>query len=325
MATGLIPHELAEGSGLHQRAYFTDTYGGLWALGSSTRQTGTTGYSNFRLDSSLLEDWTYPPRLVYSQQVSTTSGNGVISTLPVPFNLPYFPVVRTTAPLIQPGAVGVALVTGDRNNPLDDTTYTLWTKPTQHRLNVIFDRQDINAPLLDTNLQDASNGSFSTDPGSSSYFLNTSYGYYINFPSLATNGGTFIPKGIVSPLVIDGALFYSYFNPTTSSCAGGTGTTETFRVCNVMRPVVNVSGKWGATDASTVTAVNGCSSGRILSWTGVASMLALRSILTGVQAGMTGGSGINVNTTGIQNLVLQDLATQGTSSFSKVRVWRTVH
>ena len=319
---GVVPHEYAEGSGLHQRAYFTDMYGGLWALGSTTMRGMESGvdYSMFRLDSANVDTWT--ARNVYRQTVASTAvGNGVMTTLPVPFNLPYFPVVRTTAPKIMPGAVGVAFVTGDRNNPLDDISFTYWAKPTQHRVNVLFDRQDVNTTLADTSLADASGSSFTTDTTSATYYLKTGSGYYINFPA----GGTFVSKGIVSPLLIDGALFYSYFNPTTSSCAGGTGITNTFRVCNVLKPVVNSSTNWGATDASTVTPVNGCYSGMIISWSGVASTLSLRSILTGVQAGMTGGTGVNLNPTSAQNLVLQDLATQGTSAFAKIRVWRTVH
>jgi len=320
VATGIVPHELAVGSGLDHRAYFTDINGGLWALGSNARQN-IAGNTDFRLDSAKIDDWIQ--RNVYRQAVTAgAAGNGLISTLPVPFNIPYYPVVRTADPKVAPGAVGIAFVTGDRNNPLDDMTYTAWTKPTHHRINILFDRQDVNSTLAGTDLGDASTGTFSTDSSSTSYFLKTGYGYYINFPA----GSTYVPKGIVPPLLIDGALFFSYFNPTASSCAGGTGTTETFRVSNVMRPTVNsTTNQWSWTDASTATAVNGAKSGRIISWSGVASILALRSVLTGVQAGMTGGSGVTLNPSNPQNLVLQDLATQGTSSFAKVRVWRTVH
>ncbi len=322
VSTGVVPFEYAVGSGLNQRAYFTDIYGSLWALGSNSAQ-GSGGYASFILDSASIDSWV--PRQVYLQQVTNSNGNGLNSSLPVPFNIPYFPVARTSPPLITPGAIGVAFVTGDRNNPMDDITYTMWPKPTQHRLNVLFDRQDTlgSSALAATNLADASSGTFSTSSSNSNYYLNNTgkSGYFINFPA----GGTYVPKGIVPPLLINGALFYSYFNPTTSSCAGGTGTTETFRICNVMQPTVNTAATWSATDASTVTPVNGCYSGRILEWTGVASNLALRSVLAGVQAGMTGGSGVTVNPTSTQNLVLQDLSVQGTDAYAKVRVWRVVH
>jgi hypothetical protein len=249
----------------------------------------------------------------------------------VPFNIPYFPVVRTSAPTITPSAVGVAFVTGDRNNPLDNMTYQGWLKPTQHRLNVLFDRQDnlnnnlSGGPLTASSLADASSSSVSFSSSSSSYFLRTGYGYFINFPSTYAASG-YVAKGIVPPLLLDGALFFSVFSPTSTSCAGGSGETDTFRVANVMQPTLNsTSNQWNWNNASSATAVNGTQSGRILSWTGVASILALRSVLAGVQAGMTGGSGINVNASQPQNLVLQDLSVQGTDAYSKIRVWRMVH
>ncbi len=341
VSAGVVPFEYAVGSGLNQRAYFTDIYGSLWALGSSAAQGATGGYQNFILDSASIDSWV--TRQVYWQQVPisypnpTAAGNGLVTTLPVPFNIPYFPVVRATAPTISPSAVGIAFVTGDRNNPLDSMTYLGWQKPAQHRLNVLFDRQDnlnniltSGSPLSAGNLMDASTGtaaSFSST--SSTYFLKPAqgyYGYYINFPSLTSNGGTFVPKGIVSPLLLDGALFYSVFSPTTTSCAGGAGLTDTYRICNVMQPTVNVAASWSATNANSVTTpINNCSSGKVLEWTGVASILALRSVLAGVQAGMTGGSGVNINASQPQNLVLQDLTVQGTGAFSKIRVWRVVH
>ena len=336
---GVVPFEYAVGSGLNQRAYFTDLYGSLWALGSNAAQGTSGGFQNFILDSASVDSWV--PRQVYWQQVPvvypspTTQGNGLITTLPVPFNIPYFPVARTTAPAIAPGAIGIAFETGDRNNPLDDMTYMGWQKPSQHRINVLFDRQDnlannLNSgnPLTASSLADASSSTFTANSSSSSYFLKSSYGYFINFPSLSANGNVFVPKGIVPPLILDGALFFSYFSPNTSSCAGGSGTTDTFRVSNIMMPTVNSTGTgatWSWTDASSSATVNGAKSGRILSWTGVASILALRSVLAGVQAGMTGGSGVNVNASQPQNLVLQDLTVQGSSAFAKTRVWRTVH
>ncbi len=142
------------------------------------------------------------------------------------------------------------------------------------------------------------------------------YGYYINF---ASPSGGFIPKGITSPLVLDFNIFYSYFNPTTASCAGGTGTTSTYQVCNVMVPIAN------ATAAATATAVNGCKSGLVLAWTGVASSLAARNIVSGVQAGLTSGSGTTDDTTAVQNLTLQNLNTQSSDRYPKIRVWRIVH
>ena len=241
----------------------------------------------------------------------------------MPFNISYFPVVRTTDPKIAPGAVGVAFVTGDRNNPLDyfvdpDTSLanTLWTTPAHHRLNVVFDRQDYNTTITASQMGDAT--SMNTNTSASEYYLKTNYGYYINFPAPTTNSSppppSFIAKGIVSPIVVNGVLFYSYFTPTLATCTGGGGTTSTFRVMNIMKPTVN-----------TGDATSSNPNGRVLSWTGVASNLTIRSVLAGVQAGLTSGSGTTNNTSQAQNLKLQDLLTLGAESYSKIRVWRTVH
>ena len=111
----------------------------------------------------------------------------------------------------------------------------------------------------------------------------------------------------------------SRYTVTSASCAGGTGTTSTYQICNEMIPVVNA----GA--ASSATAINGCKSGLVLAWTGVASSLAARNLITGVQAGLTSGSGTTDNTTAVQNLTLQNLNTQSSDRYPKIRVWRIVH
>lgn len=115
--------------------------------------------------------------------------------------------------------------------------------------------------------------------------------------------------------MLDNNLFYSYFTASTATCSGGSGTTKTYQVCNLMRPVVNSS------DASSATAINGCKSGMVLSWNGVASSLAARSVITGVQAGVV----VDTGGTGDQSLILKSLNTQSTDRYPKVRVWRIVH
>ena len=310
---GVVPVEIDPGSGLTTRGYFTDYYGSLWGLGGTAMDVSPR--TMFRLDTTSMDSWGV--RQVYVQQVSVTggSGNGLCTTLPAPFLLSSFPVTRTTAPLESPFAVGVAFNTGDRNNPLDSFTYTKWAAPTQHRLNVVFDRQDINSVLTDTTALTTATG-IDADPTSSTYFLKTYYGYYINF---AAPAGGFIPKGITAPLLLDYNIFYSYFNPTTASCAGGTGTTSTYQVCKVLVPIANASA------AATATAVNGCKSGLVLAWTGVASSLAARNIVSGVQAGLTSGSGTTDDTTSVQNLTLQNLNTQSSDRYPKIRIWRILH
>ena len=313
VTAAVIPLDLVNGSGIDQRAYFTDYYGSLWALGGTAPQVAP--YTMFRTDTPAIANWNV--RQVYTQPVTAGSpGNGLLTTFPTPFLLPYFPVTRTTAPLVAPSAVGLAFVTGDRNNPLDTYTYTSWSAPTQNRLNVVFDRLDMNTPITASGLANAAS-SFDANPADTTFYLKASYGYYGNF---AAPAGGFVPKGVNTPLVLDGNLFYSVFSPTNTSCNGGLGTTSTYQVCNVMAPILNPG------TAASATAVNGCQSGQVLSWTGLASNLTSRTILTGVQAGLTSGSGTNNNPDASQqNLVLQNLLTNSSNRFPKIRVWRVVH
>lgn len=327
VSAGVAPHIFFRGSGLHQRAYFADLWGGVWALGY-----GTLNGSNIRMDSSYLDDWSTSPRPVYKQAPT----DGLISSMPVTFAVPGMPT-RTSAPLISPAAVGIAFVTGDRNNPLDLYYAAPWNKPDQHRLNVLFDRQDSYLEGLDTNgisnAQMASAGpspdfpNLSDDertPSHSSYYLKSKYGYYIRFPHRTTTpGGQFVPKGMFSPLALNGRIFYSYFNPTEANpCTGGTGVTETFRVKNVMLPDASTSDI--PIDPVTGKPVDD-RSGKILRWTGVSSPFAIRSVTTGMQAGMSGGSWTNTNPNAPQNMQMQSLDIGSSDIYAKPRVWRTVH
>ena len=316
----VIPVQITPGTGIISRAYYTDYYGGLWALGGTAMQASP--YNQFRTDTPIMDSWN--TRQVYTQPVTAgLAGNGLNSTQPVPFLLNSFPMTRTTAPLVSPFAVGVAWVTGDRNNPLDIFTYTPWAAPTQHRMNVLFDRQDINSVISAAGLANAGAGGFDDTVGTAGFYLNANLGYYINFPTTAsasTSSNTFVPKGVVPPLVLDGSNFYSYFTPTTSVCNGGNGGTSTYQVCNIIAPVVN------AGTAASATAISGCASGLVLAWTGIASNFTSQNILTGVQAGLTSGSGTtnNINAT-TQNLILQNLNTHSSDQFPKVHVWRVIH
>ena len=89
--------------------------------------------------------------------------------------------------------------------------------------------------------------------------------------------------------------------------------TDTFRISNVMLPQPVAS-----------DAPNAYSSGRVLSWTGVASAMAVRSLSTIMQAGMSGGLGTNRNPGNAQNLQLQSISTGTSDIYPKPRVWRTV-
>ena len=331
VSAGLIPFEFFTSSGLTQRAYFTDTKGGLWALGS-TKPSANLGagadYSTFRLDASDLDGWT---------DTGTPSGNPVarkifqsandkFSTLPAPFNIGVLPAFRTTDPKVAPPTVGVALVSGDRNNPLD--LYLTDPKPKNHRINVIFDRQDVNNRTLDdSNLQDMTsqtNASASIiDPSDPSYYLKSKFGYYINFPDPSTvNSSLFYPKGINEPTVLAGVLFYSYFKPTSGdSCSPGSGLTRSWRVCDVVNPVVS-------TGSASSTAVP-CAAGFVMEWAGVASNFGARGTVSVNQAGgvlAAGGGGAGGTGASDGGKVAIGTATGSFSqTFPKPRVWRTVH
>ena len=209
VSAGVAPHTFFKGTGLTQRAYFNDYHGGLWALGY-----GGLDSNNIRMDSSWLDQWASSPRPVYKQSPT----EGLLSTMPVVFDVPSMPT-RTTSPILSPAAVGIALATGDRNNPMDLFYTSTWVKPTRHRVNVIFDRQDSYLLGLDStgmataNLQDTTGLDASSDelnPSLSAFYLKSKYGYFINFP--APSAG-FVPKGIIVPAVPCGASFLQLLHP----------------------------------------------------------------------------------------------------------------
>ncbi len=321
---GIIPYEFVRGSGLHTRAYFTDFFGGLWALGSGGT-SGVPATQGFRVDTPRLENWSTTVRALFKQ----APNNGLVSTWPVPFSMPSPMPARTTDPKTSPAAVGVAWVTGDRMNPLDQLYTAANPKPTQHRLNVFFDRQDSSLLGLDTtgagdgqmaNFTNQSNPDApELDPSNASYFLKTKYGYYLNFPA---SPNPFTSKGMIPPQLLAGTLFFSAFRPTAADpCAGGQGETNTYRLCEVMRPVFTTG------DAGSATGVNGCKSGLTLVFSGVASRFAARSPVAVMQAGVNPvskegtGSGTGTGATGLQ---VKTIMGSMENRFIRPRVWRTV-
>jgi len=319
---GVIPYEFVRGSGIHTRAYFTDYYGGLWALGGASTSTAPAT-KGFRLDTPRLDQWAPDARALFKQ----APNNGLVSTWPVPFSLPTPLPVRASDPKVSPAAVGIAWVTGDRMNPLDQLYGSNNPKPTQHRLNVFFDRQDSALLGIDANgandgwMYDFTNNSRpglpALDPSNKDYYLKSKLGYYINFPSYSSD---FVAKGVIPPLLLGGAIFYSAFLPTSvDPCSGGQGETYTYRICNVIHPVASNS------DAAYLVDVDGCKSGRVLKFSGVAGQLAARSPITVVQAGVnpiaTDGSG---NGDAVKGLQIKSM--QGTleNRFVRPRMWRSV-
>jgi hypothetical protein len=168
------------------------------------------------------------------------------------------------------------MVSGDRNNPLD-YGYTSASVPENHRLTVVFDRQDgdvwknaagmANGVITDGALADftanvatAAIGDPCGDavfrqitPGCSDYYLapatgDPKFGYYMNFPPKTaraagfppTSGwrGWFVPKGINPPTVVSGSLLYTIFKPAAADpCTGGAGTSESWVIADAVNPL----------------------------------------------------------------------------------------
>ena len=349
VGAGLIPFEFVLNSGMAQRAYFLDYNGGLWSWGSSN-VSAVASYKDFRIDSSEISDWSV--RKVYQDANTVASGLGArYTTLPAPFRVGQFPGVGKSG-TSSPAAVGVAMVSGDRNNPLDYLYNATTNKaPDHHRLTVVFDRQDSrawgldNAPSSgpDPGIQDSqllnlpstpvtvtpANRCSDTvfkyiTPNCPTYYLAPTMGSPATPDEANTKFGYYInfdsinsghiPKGINPPLVVAGSLFYSIFNPTDANpCTGGAGRTDTWLVCDVLHPIKD--------DQRTNLS---CLSGLKDSWEGLASdfiALGTRGVIQG------GAAAVNNPQPGSSLTTPEIHTTLGTASqrFPKPRVWRTVH
>lgn len=146
VSAGVIPFEFILNSAMAQRAYFTDYNGGLWSWGSKA-VASVAPYVDFRMDTSRIDDWLM--RKVYQDANLSTALGARYTTLPAPFRVGYFPGAGKPGSAI-PAAVGIAMVSGDRNNPVDEKYNTTDKSPIAHRLTVVFDRQDSRAWGLDT-------------------------------------------------------------------------------------------------------------------------------------------------------------------------------
>jgi len=348
VVAGVVPFEFILNSGMAQRAYFTDRSGGLWSWGSKQTVTSTSvSLPNYRIDSSDLANWTVDGAVGSAAGIRKVYQDGnklgaIYTTLPAPFKVGSFPGVAKDgqSPV---AAVGIAMTSGDRYNPVEGTYYLGY--PDHFRLSVVFDRQDSRAwsldsqtgpdtGILDSNMTDFTNSvvsanppNYCTDtvwqkitPGCSSYYLNPttgtpSFGYYVNFPVDPYKNGlgqNFLNKGITSPYVVSGALIYSYWSPSTyDPCAGATGSTYTNLIASVLNPIV--------TDSRTGLAVQ---SGLLYTWTGLASALqgfGTRGVLQGGIVTVSGGSGSSDTT-----LLLKTFEASPAQNHPKARVWRTV-
>lgn len=247
----VVPMEILTGSNKAQRVYFTDASGSAYALGAKASSGGS------RTDTADIGSWEL--RWIYNGKNNGT----VVSSAPAVFKLPYgYPVVRTSTPTAMVPAVGVVFGTGDRNDPMDNDAIDPagGGVTARNRLVMVLDRQD-SADLataasgggsLDAkgsaveDLTDLTTVSLTTDSRIDAYtYLKTKNGYYLNFDVgvLKPYGATstwFYKKVIIPSVVLDNALFFTTFMPsTTSDICGGAGVSYTYRMCNVLKPVYN--------------------------------------------------------------------------------------
>ncbi len=290
IATGVVPFEFFPGSNRAQRVYFVDTPtdanvnstsprgGAVWALGN----TALAANGVIRLDSSNIDNWTNSSAATTQgiRKILQTNTGWSLTTLPAPFllNGPY-PAVRAAAPLSLPVAVGIAIGTGDRNDPMDNdsinpavtsgsntTAYNNW-------MTVVFDRQDsssisgvsgitasstvdangiqVGKSSTDGDLADLTTvsaftgtfGGYSIDPSNSAYYLKKKLGYKLNLgtPAAKSTTGYYYPKVITNTVVLSGVLYFSDFTPSGSSVGScqGVGITNTYRICKVLQPTFN--------------------------------------------------------------------------------------
>lgn len=254
----VVPVEILPGSNKAQRVYFTDSSGSAYALGAKVS-------SGLRTDTSDITSWGV--RWIYNGKNDGTA----VSSAPAVFSLPYgYPTTRTTAPTAMVPAVGVVFGTGDRNDPMDNDTINPGGGGTtkRNRMVVILDRQDsadITASgggSLDAkgsaveDLADLTTVSSTSDTridsSNSAYYLKAKNGYYLNLDvgvaKPDTSGAWFYKKVIIPAVVLDNALFFTTFMPsTTTDICAGAGISYTYRMCDVLKPLYNS----GTTQAST--------------------------------------------------------------------------
>jgi hypothetical protein len=325
VTAGVVPFEYFLNSGLVQRAYFTDFNGSLWALGSGKTTTASDG-KNYRRDTSSLDAWTVdgtPGSQLSVRKVYQGTKNDYLTSLPAVFLTGMVPQSAGTIP------VGIALATGDRNNPLDTYSSSLQT-PSGHEAIVVFDDQEQttgNTPIKYSDLYSVPENTAATattpdaiNPGvpTKFYLAIGDRGYSVPFPAPA-NG--FIPKALNDPLVLGGALFFTYFTPTTADpCTGGTGISTSSRVCDVLYPRIE---SLSSTTLVSNTYGGACRGGGVFAWQGIATNFSARSTVSVNQAGIvsTGGS---TTPSGSNQVQIETIFGQAKDRLPRPRTWRTV-
>lgn len=367
IAAGLVPFEFILNSGMAQRAYFMDMYGGLWSWDQNPdklpaalpklSEKDALRYKGFRLDSSYLDHWTSGNGIRQVYQDDSTL-NRYYSTLPSPFLVGYFPGAPHKEGGAVPTAVGICMVGGDRNNPLDNGTGYTNGVPTNFRLTTVFDRQD---SALWTG---ASGGTAVLNPGGVMRDTNL-----VNLGNITSNGlpryklgdeGAGIvtpgdPKFYLAPYTLSsgkilrdtaGTKFGYWINfPAKSGAFIPKGLITPYVVSNVLfysyfTPTSTdpCAGGSGNTYSNVICNVlcpalspdgSYCVTGNALSfgaWSGVASGFSLYGNLGVFQAGVktaTGSGGTPGS--GTSQVSIEVLRGQKSSRSPKIRAWRVVH
>ena len=115
-------------------------------------------------------------------------------------------------------------------------------------------------------------------------------------------------------MVVSGSLFFSYFWPSTADpCTGGTGTSFSNLIPDVVSPIVSDSRSGIAPKA-----------GQVAQWSGVSSeyiSFGTRGVIQGGTVPVANPPVGGATTT----LSLQTQLGKTTERYPKARVWRTVH
>lgn len=327
-----VPVEAIPGSYRTQRVYFSDTSGSVSVLGA-------VASSGSRVDTADITAWGI------RKFFTPTYAGTVVSTSPAVFFLPGgYPVARTVDPKPIVPTLGVVFSTGDRNDPMDNDAVNPNnnTTPNRNRLYMILDRQDsanitgslgkvdlkgfTDATTSGGDLTDLTAVTSTSDSNiSPAYpYLKTKFGYQLSFtmgttkPATSGSTGSFYQKGVTSPLVLNGALFFSHYTPNnSSSVCGGSGTTYTYRMCDVLAPVY-ANGTVKA-DAS----ADGCN-GWAVSYNDIPSELASVGLGAVLQAGEVQTTGDTGNTEGSGKSLVTPISGPPLSKLLRPRAWRVV-
>lgn len=320
--SGVVPVEVITNSYKTQRIYFTDFSGGLHVIGS-------VASSGLRQESSNIGSWSI--RTLFKSKYNNT----IISTTPAIFPIPFgYPVVRSADPKPIVPSWGVAVGTGDRNDPMDNDPINPGGGgiDKSNRFVLLLDRLDsadittsagknldangfTEDDLADLTTVSDPNASI-LDPSNANYYLKTKFGYFLDFAKGVIKKGTtneyFYEKQVTSPLVINKVLFFTKFAPSvlTDVCSPSGGTSTTYRMNNVLAPVYASGG---------VQATNSTYSGWVVKFNDIPSELASLGMGGAAQLGEYQGEG-----GGSGNIRPELLTMPSTSTLPRPRAWRIV-